>query len=66
MNKKRLVRKITYIGLSVSLASLLIFTAVPYYLLSTLSYGNFEIFFHMLMCNVGHIFCLQSHHSYRH
>ena len=35
----------TYIGFSVGLAALLIFTAPPYYLLSTLSYGRWGMFF---------------------
>lgn len=45
MNKKRLVGKMTYIGFSVGLAALLIFTALPYYLLFTLSYGRWGMFF---------------------
>ena len=44
MDKKRIVGKIIYIVFSVGLASVLIFTAQPCYLLSTLSYGNWGIF----------------------
>lgn len=45
MNKRKVFGKITYIGFSVGLAALLIFTALPYYLLSTLSYGRWGMFY---------------------
>ena len=45
MNKKRLVGKMTYIGFSTGLAALFIFTALPGYLITTLSYGRWGMFY---------------------
>lgn len=45
MNKRKILGKMTYIGFSVGLAALFVFTALPYYLLSTLSYGRWGMFF---------------------